>query len=58
MSNGPGRCRCFLCRRHRRARYIADVLRRAGDEPSADWIDVMFDHLCDVETTVEMFEHD
>lgn len=48
-------CDCGLCRRHRRLRYIGDVLRRAGDEPSADWLDVMFDWMLDTEAELEMF---
>lgn len=50
-------CECFLCHRHRRLRYVKHVLQRAGDEPAAHWLDVIFDHLLDVEAEMEMERH-
>lgn len=47
------RCDCFLCRRHRRLDYVERVLRRVGDEPAAEWLDVMFNHLLDVEDELD-----
>jgi hypothetical protein len=59
QGSGPMRepCRCRLCRRHSRVAYIIRQLRRNGDESAGDWLEGLYDHLLDMETTVEMYEH-
>ena len=48
------RCNCQLCRRHRRLRYIQHELQRIGDEPAAEWLGRMFDHMLDLGAELEM----
>lgn len=50
----PDRCACALCRRHRRVRYVVDVLRRAGDEPAAAFVETLTDALLEAEADIQM----